>query len=190
MREKKHKVLVEGNSLYIETRQFCIFSEDGVAVAQARIDIPSTESRGIAAEYFRKLSQAQEKYVNASLGQSAKEEYEADADPRKRFLFKKYRYTAKIDITYQNDECISIFTEAKLTRGGVLLSVGRKGIIFSAGGMIPSIEFGVRKLPADEVILLNSDAVPCRHKYGIGDVCTVLPIKIKKRDKRKRNGHI
>ncbi len=180
MREKKHKVLVEGNSLYIETRQFCIFSEDGVAVAQTRIDVPSMDSRGIAAEYFRKLSQAQEKYVNDSLGPRAKEEYEADSDPRKRFLFKKYRYTAKIDITYQNDECISIFTEAKLTRGGVLLSAGRKGIIFSAGGIVPSIEFGVRKLPADEVILLNSDAVPCRHKYGSSGSCSVQPIKTKR----------
>jgi hypothetical protein len=180
MREKKHKIIAECNSLYIETRQFCIFSEDGVAVAQIRMDIPAATSKGIVAEYLRKLSQAQEEYVNISLDARVKEDYAADSDLGKRFCFKKYRYTSKIDITYQDDMYISVLAEAKLTRGGEVLSVKRKGVIFTAVGIVPPIEFGVRKLQADEVLVLNSDAVPCLRKYGFGDIYEEFAVKNKK----------
>ena len=182
MREKKHKVLVEGNSLYIETRQFCIFSEDGVAVAQIRMDIPAATSKGIVAEYVCKLSQAQEEYVNISLDARVKEDYAADSDLGKRFCFKKYRYTSKIDITYQDDMYISVLAEAKLTRGGEVLSVKRKGVIFTAVGIVPPIEFGVRRLMSDEVLILNSDAAPCLRKYKPSGSFEVveIPKKIRK----------
>jgi hypothetical protein len=179
MRERKHKIIAECNCLHIETRQFCIFSEDGVAVAQIRIDAPSKESRGIASKYFSMLSQMQEKYARLTLGEQAIAEYAADLDPRKHFTFKKYRYTAKLDITYQDEEYISVLAEARLTRGGELLSVGRKGTVFTAGGMIPPIEFGVRRLPADEVLVINSDAAPCRRKYGRSDAYETFSVKTK-----------
>lgn len=179
MREKKHKITLECNSLYIETRQFCIFSEDGVAVAQIRIDTPSKDSCGIVAKYFSVLSQMQEKYARLTLGEQARSEYEADADPRKRFTFKKYFYTAKLDITYRDEEYISVLAVARLTRGKELLSVGRRGRIFTAGGIVPPIEFGVRRLPADEVLVIGSDAVPCRRKYGTGDKYESFALKAK-----------
>lgn len=180
MKRKKDKIDAESNSLFIKTRQFCVFSEDGVAVAQIRIDMPTEESRGIAGEYFRKLSQYQERYANIALADKARAEYAADAEPQKRFLFKKYRYTAKIDVTYQNDEYISVFTEAKLTRGAQVLCVGRRGVIFTAGGLMPPIEFGVRRLPADEVLLLNDAAAPCLRKYDGNGTYREMTVKKKR----------
>ena len=180
MRVKKGKMSAECNSLYIVTRQFCVFSEDGVAVAQIRIDMPAQGSTGVVAKYYSKISKAQEEYAKRFLGEQARAEYEQDTDPRKRFLFKRYRYFATLEISCQTDEYISVLAQAKLTRGGSEISAGVSGRIFTAEGIVPPIEFGVRKLPADEVILLNSDAVPCRHKYGSSGSCSVQPIKTKR----------
>jgi hypothetical protein len=179
---KKGKMSAECNSLYIVTRQFCVFSEDGVAVAQIRIDMPAQGSTGVVAKYYSKISKAQEEYVDRFLSEQARAEYEQDTDPRKRFSFKRYRYFATLEISCQTDEYISVLAQAKLTRGGSEISAGVSGRIFTAEGVVPPIEFGVRRLMSDEVLILNSDAVPCLRKYKPSGSFEVveIPKKIRK----------
>ena len=115
-----------------------LYLYQGVAVAQWQSTPPFGEDKmpkAAIAFYERHLKDARTFYEE-KLCKAAEMEYEADANPRKRFSFLRFFATYSLRITYENEGVFSVLRSFSLKRGAESLAEYSFAEVWSESGVL------------------------------------------------------
>ncbi len=118
-----------------------VFSETGVALLSASIDLVSFEGKGAgrAEKYFKQINDTYLNSIEGSLFPRLQGEYISNPDKKRRFTYRRLDFSHRITVQAKTDKYISLTRTLSLKRRGKELYLRVSGDVISqkSGRILP-----------------------------------------------------